>query len=164
MAIQLATTDAHSSGSDIPGANHTFVVAIDPATGSVYASRGGPGSGAGGGGGIGPTTFTSNSGPYNAAFPDYGSVTGVQTVGYVNAPYSQVTGFLDAFSASVNAQNLTYLGPVQNSNSYSSALLSALGFQPPAPIENAPGYGTPLQPVQMPKVGGALQPFPQCKP
>ena len=164
VVIQLASTDAHSSGSDIPGANHTFVIAIDPATGSVYASRGGPGSGAGGGAGIGPTRFTSNSGAYNAAFPDYGSVTGVQTVGYVNAPYSQVTGFLDAFSASVNAQNLTYLGPVQNSNSYSSALLSALGFQPPAPIENAPGYDTPLQPVRMPKVGGPLQPFQQCKP
>ena len=142
VLIQLAFTNANSSGSAIPGANHTFVIAADPATGAVYASRGGPGSGPGGGPGIGPTTFVASSGPYNAGFIDYGSVSGVQTVGYVNAPFGQVTNYIDSFAATSNANNLTYLGPIQNSNSYSGSLLSGLGFQAVTPDLRAPGFST----------------------
>jgi RHS repeat-associated protein len=142
VLIQLAFTNANSSGSAIPGANHTFVIAADPATGAVYASRGGPGSGPGGGPGIGPTTFVASSGPYNAGFIDYGSVSGVQTVGYVNAPFGQVTNYIDSFAATSNANNLTYLGPIQNSNSYSGSLLSGLGFQSVTPDLRAPGFST----------------------
>jgi hypothetical protein len=142
VLIQIGFTNANSSGSAIPGVDHTFVIAADPTTGAVYASRGGPGSGQGGGPGIGPATFVAVSRPYNAGFPDYGSVGGVQTVGYVNAPYGQVTSYLDTFAAATNANSLAYLGPIQNSNSYTSALLSGLGFKPPTPALRAPGYGT----------------------
>jgi hypothetical protein len=141
VLIQLAFTNANSSGSAIPGANHTFVIAADPATGAIYASRGGPGSGPGGPGN-GPTSFVAVSGSYNSLFTDYGSITAVQTVGYVNAPYGQVTGYIDSYAATSNANNLTYLGPIQNSNSYSGSLLSGLGFPSVTPDLRAPGFSS----------------------
>ncbi len=144
----MGFTDAHSSGRAIPGANHTFVMAVDPTTGAIYASRGGPGSGAGGAPGIGPVTFVANSGPYNAGFPDYGSVHGVQTVGYVNAPYSQVTSYMDAYAAAVNTSGITYMGTSQNSNSFTGFLLAGLGFGTlPATAMSAPGFGEDYKPI-----------------
>jgi hypothetical protein len=142
VAVQIGYTDAHSSGTSIPGANHTVVLISDTSTGAVYASRGGPGSGPGGGPGIGPATFVASSGPYNAGFVDYGSIHGVQTVGYVNAPFGQVAGYMDAFAAATNAQHGTYLGPVQNSNSYTGALLEGMGLSGVTPDLRAPGFGT----------------------
>lgn len=142
VLIQFGFTDAHSSGVAIPGVNHIVVLAADPATGTVYASRGGPGSGAGGGPGSSPLSFIANSAALAPGFPDYGSITGVQNVGYVNAPFAQVTGYFDSFAATTNANNLTYLGPVQNSNSYAGALVAGLGFPSATPDVSAPGYGT----------------------
>ena len=142
VLIQMGFTDAHSSGAAIPDANHIVVLAVDPTTGAVYASRGGPGSGAGGGAGSGPFRFVANSGAFAQGFPDYGSLTGVQTVGYVNASFAQVTGYFNSFATTTNANNLTYLGPVQNSNSYASALVAGLGFPSATPDVKAPGYGT----------------------
>jgi hypothetical protein len=92
--------------------------------------------------------FAANSGPYNAGFPDYGSVSGVQTVGYVNAPYSQVTSYLDAYAAAVNTSGTTYMGTSQNSNSYTGWLLAGLGFRTlPAPAMSAPGFGEDYKPI-----------------
>lgn len=142
IPITLGYTNAHSSGATIPGANHTVVFAQDPATGASYASRGGPGSGPGGGPGIGPVTFVASAGSYNASFLDYGSVHGTQGVGYVDASFSQVTAYFDAFAATTNAQNGSYLGPVQNSNSYSGALIQGLGFNGFSPDLWAPGFST----------------------
>ena len=143
LIVQLAYTDAHSSfGITVPDASHTFVIVSDPSTGASYASRGGPGSGPGGGPGIGWDQVTAVSGSYNSRFPDYGSVTAVQTVGYLNAPYSSATSYMNSFAATTNANNLTYEGLTQNSNSYSAALLSGMGFTPPPPVSNAPGYGS----------------------
>jgi len=148
VLIQMGFTDAHSSGNSIPGANHTFVMAVDPTTGAAYATRGGPGSGPGGGPGIGPLALVTTSGPYGPGFPDYGSVSGVQTIGYVNAPFNQVTGFLDAYSAAVNASGSMYMGADQNSNSYTGFVLAGLGFYPlPTPSMSAPGYGMDYKPI-----------------
>lgn len=128
-------------------------VTNSPPTGAVYASRGGPVSGAGGGPRSGPLRFVANSGTLAPGFPDYGSITGVQTVGYVDAPFAQVTGYFDSFEATTNANNLTYLGPVQNSNSYAGALVAGLGFPSETPDLSAPGYGTnsPSQQLQCTK-------------
>jgi hypothetical protein len=148
VLIQIGFTNANSSGQAIPDANHTFVIAADPTTGAVYASRGGPGSGPGGGPGVGPLTLVTSSGPYGPGFIDYGSVSGVQTVGYVNAPYSQVTSFMDAYSAAVNASGMMYMGADQNSNSYTGFLLAGLGFYPyPTPAMSAPGYAGDYKPI-----------------
>jgi hypothetical protein len=74
VLIQKGFIDAHSSGNSIPGANHTFVMAVDQTNGAAYATRGGPGSGPGGGPGIGPLALVTTSGPYGPGFPDHGSV------------------------------------------------------------------------------------------
>ena len=148
VLIQIGFTDAHSGSTTVPNANHTFVIAADPATGAVYASRGGPGSGGAGPPGSGSFQLVGVSGPYNASFRDYGSVTGVQTVGYVNAPYSQVTALMDNFAAAVNNNALPYLGDTNNSNSYTGNLLGELGFwPPPTPAMTAPGYGQDYKPI-----------------
>jgi len=143
LLVQLAYTKAHSSfGITVPDASHTFVIVTDPSTGASYVSRGGPGSGPGGGPGIGWDQVTAMSGPYNSRFPDYGSVTAVQNVGYLNVPYNTAVGYLNSFAATTGANDLRYEGYTQNSNSYSAALLNGLGFTPPDPAKNAPGYGS----------------------
>lgn len=118
------------------------MIASDPATGAVYASRGGPGSGPGGAPGIGPARFVAVSQPYAPGFPDYSEVNAVQTVGYIQAPFSDVTAYMDAVAVTTNANNLTYLGPIQNSNSYAFSLIGGMGFQRPTPAEPAMGYNT----------------------
>jgi RHS repeat-associated protein len=143
LIVQLAYTDAHSSfGITIPDANHTFVIVSDPSTGLSYASRAGPGSGPGGGPGIGWDQVAAVSGPYDSRFPDYGSVTAVQTVGYLNVTYNSAVAYMDAYQATTNANDLRYEGTTQNSNSYAASLLSGMGFRPPDPLLNAPGYGS----------------------
>jgi hypothetical protein len=137
ILIQIAYTDTSSSSSFANG-NHSFVLAEDPATGSVYASRAGPANAPG------PATISAFSGDYNSVFPDQGSVTAVQTVGYINASYGQVTNYMNVFAATTNSNNFLYLFPVQNSNSYTSSLVSGMGFTPPAPALPLVGYGRTL--------------------
>ena len=147
LIVQLAYTDAHSSfGMTVPDANHTFVIVSDPSTGASYASRGGPGSGPGGGPGIGGDQITAVSGSYNPGFPDYGSVTAVQTVGNLNVLYSTAVSYTSEFAATTTGNDLTYEAVTQNSNSYSAALLTGMGFTPPTPMLNAPGYGSNSSP------------------
>jgi RHS repeat-associated protein len=148
VLIQVGFTDAHSGGKTIPGANHTFVIAVDPTTGQAYASRGGPGSGNGGAPGVGAATLAAHSGSYGTGFPDYGSVSGVQTVGYVDAPYGQVTSYMDDFATAVNASGTPYLGASQNSNSYTGFLIAGLGFDTlPMLAMSAPGFGMDYKPI-----------------
>src|SRR5882757_2751535 len=94
-------------------------------------------------------TLVAVSGPYDAKFPDYGAVSGVRTVGYVNAPYSQVTSYMDAYAAAANTKGIPYLGTSQNSNSYSGDLLGGLGFWEvlPVPAMSAPGFGEDYKPI-----------------
>jgi hypothetical protein len=145
ILIQIGFTNANSGPYAIPGANHTFLIAVDPTSGAAYATRGGPASGAGGTPGPGP--IVASSGPYAQGFRDYGSATGIQTVGYVNAPFSQVSSYLSAYSAAVTAANLPYLGTAQNSNSYTGYVLAGLGFTLPTPALSAPGFGEDFKPI-----------------
>ena len=150
LTVQLGYAAAHSSfGVTVPDASHTFVIVTDPTTGASYASRGGPGSGPGGGPGVGWDQITAVSGSYNSGFPDYGAVTATQTVGYLNVPYSSAVSYMNAFAATTGANNLSYEAVTQNSNSYSAALLAGMGFTPPTPIKNAPGYGSNAPSPQM---------------
>jgi RHS repeat-associated protein len=127
------------TNSPVPGLSHTFVMAVDPATGDVYASRGGPGSGPGGGFAL---QLTAKSGRYGKGFPDYGGVTAVQTVGYVNASFGQVVQYMNSFAAATNGNTLLYGGLTQNSNSYSAAILTGMGLTPPPTAKTAPGFNS----------------------
>jgi hypothetical protein len=134
IGIEIAYTGANTSAGAVPG-HHTFIIASDPATGQVYASRAGPA-------GAPPSTVYAESYYYNSGFPDYGTVGAVQSVGNLDVPWSQVTDYLDAFAAATNGEGMMYQGPIQNSNSYTYALLVGLGFSPPDPMLWAPGWGT----------------------
>jgi RHS repeat-associated protein len=143
VLIQLAYTDARASGRPIGNQSHAFVLAINPANGQIYAARGGPGSGPGGGNGTRFNGFVAVSGPLNANFSDQLSeVHSVQTVGRVNASFSSVVGYMNAFASVTNSNNLSYMGSFQNSNSYAVTLTEGLGFARPNPAVPALGHST----------------------
>ena len=60
----------------------------------------------------------------------------------VDAPFNQVVDYMNAYASVTNSNDLHYLGPVQNSNSYAFTLTEGLGFQRPDPPVSAPGSGT----------------------
>jgi hypothetical protein len=49
---------------------------------------------------------------------------------------------MNAFKDTTNASGFTYLGPIQNSNSYTGALVSGMGFDLPTLMLDAPGLGS----------------------
>ncbi len=105
-------TAANSSGGQVPDENHTFAVAIDP-SGSMYATRAGPGSGAAGASfwTQGPDLVVT-AGPYNPNFADpLTAVTAFQIVGSVNMTLSQMAARMNAFSAATNANHSSIPGP-----------------------------------------------------
>lgn len=142
-SLYLAYTNADSSfGLPVPDASHTFVIAVDPSTGSMYATRGGPGSGPGGG----PTTpfnqLVGNSGPFpgsgTAQFPDTpNNITGLQAIGDVSQSFDQVSAVMNSYTQVTDANSLTYT-PNLNSNSYAFSFLNLAGYQRPTPLMNVP--------------------------
>jgi RHS repeat-associated protein len=137
VLIQLGYTGLGGSG--FGPFHHTFVMATDRSTGQVYASRAGPRRVAGG---IWPWGVFAVSRAYGPRFRDYGAATSIQTVGYVNAPYSEVVDYMNAFAATTNAKMWPYLGVTENSNSYAASLLGGMGFMSTSPISAAPGFGS----------------------
>jgi RHS repeat-associated protein len=152
-SLYLAYTDASSTTGasssspgvtiSIPDANHTFVIALDPWTGNMYATRGGPGSGPGGG----PTTpynqLVGKSGPFpgsgTAQFPDTpNNITGLQAIGDLSQSFDQVSAVMNNYTQVTDANNLTYTAAF-NSNSYSFTFVALAGYQRPDPLMNVPG-------------------------
>ncbi|MDF7776370.1 RHS repeat-associated core domain-containing protein [Sphingomonas sp. AOB5] len=133
LIIQMGFTDTPVKN----GTSHAFIVAIDPATGKKFASRGGPGSGPGGGIAF---QLIAVSGPFEAGFPDFGAVKGIQTVEYLDVSFNEAAQYMTSFAEVTNDNKLAYLGFFQNSNSYAAALLSGMGFKPPEPAMFSPGY------------------------
>jgi len=136
ILIQVGFTDVGS----LPKVNHMLVLATDPATGVTYASRSGPGLGPIGLSGVGPWN-TAVSGPFVIGFADYGHVHSVQTVGFLNAPFEDVTAYMDGFAAATNSFVNPYMGVTGNSNSYASRLVEGFGFEGIDPHLSVPGSG-----------------------